>query len=179
MIKKAVYAVFAVALVAGCRAQDESNQAEAGNELMQSAETRTGAAGPLTREQALAQMDERHESMERLGDETKKINNQLKSPNPDVAQIRQSAATILQLSGELHSWFPEGTGPDVGKTRAKAEVWQRPDDFETKANDFARAAEDFDSAAKSGDLSQIQASFAALGKSCKACHDPYRAPEED
>lgn len=179
MTKRIVYAVCAVALVSGCRAPEESNQAQASNNLISSAETRTADAGPLTREQALVLMDERHENMERLGDETKRISNQIKSPAPDVEAIRRSAAVILKLAPDLDSWFPEGTGPDVGKTRAKPDIWQKRQDFTTKANEFVSAAEDFDSAAKSGDLGQIEASFATLGKSCKACHDPYRAPEKD
>ena len=179
MIKRVVSALCAMALIGGCKAQDQSNEAQSSNELIQSAETRTAAAGPLGREQALTLMEERHEKMETLGDETKKINDQLKASAPDVAAIRQSAATILRLAPDLNSWFPEGTGPDVGKTRAKPEIWQKRQDYESKANDFVRAAEDFDSAARSGDLGQIQASFATLGKSCKACHDPYRAPEKD
>lgn len=179
MTSKAVYALCAIALVAGCRAQEESNQAQASNTLIPSAETRTEAAGPLSREQALAVMKERHENMETIGDETKRISNQLKSPSPDVSAIRRSAATILKLAPEIPSWFPKGSGPDVGKTDAKAQIWQKPQDFAAKSNDFLRAAEDFDSAAKSGDLGQIEASFGALGKSCKACHDPYRTPEKD
>ena len=186
MINRAVYAVCAVALVAGCRAQEDSPQSQSGNDLMRSAETRTGGDEPDTRaavavdaQTAKRLMHERHENMETLGDETKKINRQLKSSSPDVGAIRQSAARILQLAPDLVTWFPPGTGPDVGETHAKPEIWQRPRDFATKANDFVRAAEDFDSAARSGDLGQILASFAALGKSCKACHDPYREPEKD
>jgi cytochrome c556 len=91
-----------------------------------------------------------------------------------VGQIRRSAAMILRLAPDLVTWFPDGTGPGTGKTHAKAEIWQTPDDFATRANEFVRAAENFDSAAKSGDLGQIEASFGALGKSCKACHDRYR-----
>lgn len=173
MVGKAVYVLCAALLVAGCGAQDQSNEADSTNDLMPSAETRTNASD------ALVLMKERHEHMETLGDETKRINNQLKSPTPDVGQIRRSAAVIAQRAPDLVSWFPAGTGPDVGKTRAKAEIWQTPDDYATKANDFVRAAEDFDSAAKSGDLGQIESSFAALGKTCKACHDRYRAPEKD
>lgn len=173
MVGKAVYALSAILLVAGCEAQDQSNQADSTNTLMRSAETRTGAS------EALALMKERHDHMETLGKATKTINNQLKSDSPDVELIRRSAAIIAQRAPDLVSWFPAGTGPDVGKTRAKAEIWQTPDDYATKANDFMRAAEDFHSAAKSGDLGQIEASFAGLGKTCKACHDRYRAPEKD
>ncbi|MGI8704225.1 MAG: c-type cytochrome [Sphingomicrobium sp.] len=173
MVGKAVYALCAIVVVAGCGAQDQSNQVDSTNSLMPSAETRTGAS------EALALMKERHEHMETLGDETKRISNQLKSATPEIEQIRRSAAIIAQRAPDLVSWFPAGTGPDIGKTRAKAEIWQTPDDYATKANDFVRAAEDFDSAAKSGDLGQIESSFAALGKTCKACHDRYRAPEKD
>jgi len=77
------------------------------------------------------------------------------------------------------SWFPAGTGPNVGKTRAKAEIWQKPEDFVVKAHDFTVAANELDAAAKRGDVGQIKTSFKALGGTCKACHDPYRAPEKD
>jgi cytochrome c556 len=179
MTGKAVYALCAVALVAGCRAEEQSNEARASNNLIQSAETRTAAAGPLSREQALALMEERHEGMEDIGDETKKISNQLKSSSPDVGAIRESAAKIAELAPKAQTWFPEGTGPDIGKTRAKAEIWQRPEDFAAKARDFDKAAQEFNTVAQTGDLDRIKASFATLGKSCKACHDSYRAPEDD
>ena len=178
MTAKAIYALCAVAMIAGCRAQDQSNEAQASNNLTQSAET-PDASGPLSREQALAVMDERHEGMEEIGDETKKISNQLKSGSPDVGAIQQSAAKIAELAPKAQTWFPEGTGPDVGKTRAKAEIWQKPDDFAAKARDFEPAAQAFHAATQSGDLDRIRSAFAELGKSCKACHDSYRAPEKD
>lgn len=178
MYGKVVCALGAVVLVAGCKAQEQSNQASASNNLVQSAETRTAAAGPLSKEQALALMHERHEHMEAFGDEAKKVGNQLKSSSPDVAAIQQSAAMIAELAPKLQSWFPAGTGPDVGKTRAKPEIWQKAEDFTLKAHDFEQAAQQFDVAAKSGDLGQIRTTFDALGKTCKACHELYRAPEK-
>lgn len=174
MAGKAVYALMALALVSGCGEQDQAGESESSNDLIRSAETRVGAAEPLNRDQALAVMKQRHDDMETLGDEMKRVNNALKSSTPDVGQIRRSAATILKLAPDLVTWFPDGTGPGTGETHAKAEIWQTPDDFATRANEFVRAAENFDSAAKSGDLGQIEASFGALGKSCKACHDRYR-----
>lgn len=178
MVGKSLYALCAIALLAGCKAQDQSNQAAAGNTLVQSAETRTASA-PLTRDQALAAMKDREHHMEALGDETKKVNNALKATPPDLATIQQSAAKIAELAPKLQSWFPEGTGPDVGKTRAKAELWQKAEDFTLKAHDFEQAATEFNVAAKSGDMAQINTTFDALGKTCKACHDLYRAPKKD
>ena len=152
---------------------------------MPSAETRTGGQEPDTRaaavdaETAKRLMHERHEGMEEIGDATKRISNQLKSSSPDVAQIQQSAAKIAQLAPKAQAWFPAGTGPDVGKTRAKPEIWQKRDDFRAKMREFDQAAQAFHAAAQTGDLGRIRTSFADLGKTCKACHDSYRAPEKD
>lgn len=168
----------AAALLAGCKAQ-QANQANAsGNAVAPSAETATPAAAQLSKPQALALMKQRHDHMEAFGDATKKVANQLQSSNPDVGAINTSAAAIAALAPKLIRWFPAGTGPDVGKTRAKPEIWQKPEDFALKAHDFVQASNDFSDAAQSGDISEIKASFGALGKSCKACHDLYRAPEK-
>ena len=176
-IVKTATALCAIILLAGCKAQPDSNKA---NSVVPSAETQNAAAAaaPLSKDQALALMKERHEHMEAFGKATKTIHNALEASNPDAAPIRQSAATIAELAPKLHTWFPAGTGPDVGKTRAKPEIWQKPEDFALKAQDFERAAENFNYAAISGDINRINTGFDALGKSCKACHDLYRAPEK-
>jgi cytochrome c556 len=176
MTKFGFCAITAVAALAACSAQTDENKA---NTVVPSAETRNAANAPLSRDQALALMKQRHDNMEALGDATKAINNELKSSSPDVAVIRKSADEIAKLAPELHGWFPEGTGPDVGKTRAKAEIWQKPEDFTQKANAFRQAEQQFQAAVHSGDVGKIQGAFADLGKTCKACHDPYRSPEED
>jgi cytochrome c556 len=176
MNRSHLYAFCAVALLASCKQQPDTNQA---NSVIPSAETKNEAASaPLTKDQALALMKERHEHMEALGDATKKASNALKSSSPDMAAIGQSSAKMAELAPKLLSWFPAGTGPDVGKTRAKAEIWQKPEDFAIKAHDFETAASQFDVAVKRGDLAEVNTTFEALGKSCKACHDLYRAPEK-
>ena len=178
MTGKALYALAALALVAGCKAQEPANQA---NAVIPSAETQNAAsaAATLTPDQSLAVAKEREEHMEAFGDATKKIGNQLKGPSPDVAAIQKSAAKIADLAPKLQSWFAPGTAEGVGKSRAKAEIWQKPEDFALKSQDFEKAAQEFKVAADRGDLTEIKASFEALGKSCKACHDLYRAPKKD
>jgi cytochrome c556 len=133
------------------------------------------AAAPATKGEALKVMHERHEGMEQIGKSTKAIKRQLDSSSPDVAEIQKAAATIADLAAKSPNWFPLGTGPDVGKTGAKPEIWQTYPDFVSKDRDFGKAAQAFDAAARSGDLSKIKAGFADLGKSCKACHDKYRS----
>jgi len=135
----------------------------------------TPAPAPATKEEALKVMHERHEGMEQIGKSTKAIKRQLDSSSPDVAEIQKAAAMIADLAAKSPNWFPLGTGPDVGKTGAKPEIWQTYPDFVSKDRDFGKAAQAFDAAARSGDLSKIKAGFADLGKSCKACHDKYRS----
>ena len=135
----------------------------------------TPAPAPATKEEALKVMHERHEGMEQIGKSTKAIKRQLDSSAPDVAEIQKAATTIAGLAAKSPNWFPLGTGPDVGKTGAKPEIWQTYPDFVSKDRDFGKVAQAFDATAHSGDLSQIKAGFADLGKSCKACHDKYRS----
>jgi cytochrome c556 len=75
------------------------------------------------------------------------------------------------------NWFPAGTGPEVGKTGAKPEIWQgsaiQPD-FIAKLAVEQKAAQAFSAAAAGGDAPTIAARFSDLGRTCKACHDKYR-----
>ena len=184
MRSKAIYALCAVALVAGCREQEDAG---AGNDLIESAETRTGAAdnvaataagAPLgaqvSADQAKAVMDERHEGMEEIGDAMKLVTRELKAASPDLARVREGAGTIARLAPQVSGWFPPGSGPEVGKTEAKAEIWQKPEDFAAKRDAFHQAAQRFNAAAQGNDLAAIKAAHGELGKSCKACHDLYR-----
>ena len=175
-MKKLLIAAAACALIAGCRGQEQANQAEApGNQVLPSAETRTAGLGdPVDAERAKQLMHERHEGMEEIGDAMKLVSRELKSDTPDLAQVRKGAATFAELAPKVGGWFPPGTGPEVGKTEAKAEIWQKPEDFAAKTNAFQQAAQRFNAAAQGEDLAAIRAAHGELGKTCKACHDPYR-----
>jgi cytochrome c556 len=154
----------------------KSNQANAAsNSVAASAGSRTPPK--LTHDQALALMKQRNDNMKAMGDAAGKVGKSFQSGNPDLNVIRQAAAQIASLAPKVVSWFPAGTGPNVGKTRAKAEIWQKPEDFASKAHDLSQAATDFNDAAKLGDMNRIKVTFGAMGKTCKACHDLYRAPE--
>jgi cytochrome c556 len=164
----------AFALIAGCKGQEQANQAP-GNQLMPSAETRTAGLGEqIDPAKAKQLMHDRHERMEEIGEGMKLVSRELKGDTPDLAQVRKGAATIATLAPQVSGWFPPGTGPDVGKTEAKAEIWQKPEDFAAKTRAFQQAAQAFNAAAQGGDLTAIRAAHGDLGKSCKACHDLYR-----
>ena len=131
-------------------------------------------AAPATKEAALKLMHDRHENYEKIGDAIKAIGRELKADSPDLAKVRAGADTIATLAPQVKTWFPTGTGPDVGKTEAKAEIWQKPEDFVSKAKAFEEAAAAFKATAQGSDLAAIRSAQANLGKSCKACHDLYR-----
>ena len=175
-----VLTVLATVSLAACGQNASSNnEAAATNTPVNSAEApsapATPAAAPATKEEALKVMHERHEGMEQIGKSTKTIKRQLDSSAPDVAEIQKAAKMIADLAAKSPNWFPQGTGPDVGKTGAKAEIWQNFGDFAAKDADFAKTAQAFNATAASGNLDAIKSGFADLGKSCKACHDKYRS----
>lgn len=132
----------------------------------------------LSGEDAKRMMHDRHENYERFGKSMKAITGELKGDSPDLSKLREHATTYTELGPRLLTWFPPGTGPEAGKTEAKAEIWQKPQDFAAKAQAFNQAAAGFAAATAGQDLAAIRAAHANLGKSCKACHDLYRAEDE-
>ena len=122
----------------------------------------------------LTAMHERHEGMETIGKNFKALHRELDASSPDLGAIHAAARNIAALSSKASHWFPRGSGPELGKTGAKPEIWQNPDDFVTKMRTFQAQARAFDAAAKGGDLALIRAKSGDLGQACKACHDKYR-----
>lgn len=183
MRKSVLIAAATISLLSACREQVGENAAEvaAANDAApaQVAESSPAPPPPATKEEALKLMHERHEGMEKIGKATKAIGAEIKKDDPNFGTIRTNADIINDLAKKSEHWFPAGTGPDVGKTRAKAEIWQKPEDFAAKVRAFQAAARSFDATARAGDVAAIKASFGKLGKTCKACHDLYRAPESD
>ena len=173
----------ALAAFAGCEKPAEKDRQASANKAANSSEVASStvaaaAAKPLSKEAALKLMHDRHEDMEKIGKAVKAARTQLNAATPDMGIVRQSAATIVGYAPKIPSWFPAGTGPDVGKTMAKPEIWQKPQDFAARNREFLKAAMAFDAAAKSGDAAAAKARFADLGKTCKACHDPFRNEHE-
>ena len=133
------------------------------------------AFSPVNGDQATSVMHERHEGMEAIGKANKAVKRGLEGTPADLATVRSSATKIADLSQKASGWFHAGTGPDVGKTGAKTEIWHNTQDFAAKLTAFQKAATAFNSAAAGNDVDAIKASFGQLGQTCKACHDKYRA----
>ena len=89
----------------------------------------------------------RHEGMETIGKNGKAINRELTGSGARI--LRWSAPEpprSLPMSRQASGWFPAGTGPEAGKTGAKPEIWQNPQDFAGKLHSFQIAAAAFNAA---------------------------------
>lgn len=133
------------------------------------------AFAALPKDKALAIMHERHEGMEMIGKANKSLRRELQSSSPDPVAVRLAAAQTAQLSRKASGWFPAGTGPELGKTGAKPEIWQNSRDFAAKLAAFQRSAQALNAAAAGNDMAAVKARYAEIGQTCKACHDKYRS----
>jgi len=120
----------------------------------------------------------RHDHYHELGDAFKSVRDLTKADSPDFAALIASAEVIDKASVNQGQWFPQGTGPEAGKTRALPEVWSKPDEFLAAQKMFSDRAPKLLEAAKAKDLPGVQAAFKELGGACKNCHDTFRSPEE-
>ena len=174
-------AALPLALLAACGDQGTTtaNNSEANSSNATAEASKASPLGArLSGDQAKELMHERHEGMEDIGDGTKALKGALEASTPDLATVRKEAAAMAKVAPEVSGWFPPGTGPETGKTHAKPEIWQKPDDFAAKTRDFQAAAQKLNAAAQGDDVAAMKAAFGDVGKSCKACHDPYRRPKK-
>ena len=192
MIRLGLLAAAPCVLVTACGGPDTSQANNAQANISDSARTETHAAasavsgsggqvtifaGPVSGGDATRIMHERHEGMESMGKTAKAIKGQFDSGSPDLAAVRASAAKVEQLSQKANGWFPAGTGPNVGKTGAKPDIWQGStikSDFISKLAAEQKAMAAFSAAAAGTDVAAMTARFSDLGRTCKACHDTYR-----
>ena len=127
---------------------------------------------PLEREAALRLMEERHEGYEKIGKAMRAAKQGI--DKQDLNAVRGAANQIATLAPQAIGWFPAGTGPDVGKTEAKAEIWQQKAEFDKGMTEFNAAAKAFQASTAGGDFGAIKEAHANLGKTCKSCHDRFR-----
>ncbi len=120
----------------------------------------------------------RHEHYEDLGDSFKAVRDLSKASTPDWAAIEKAAAEVNEASVDQQRWFPKGSGPEAGKTRALPEIWAKPAEFTDAQKKFSDAAGKLLAAAKSHDAAAVQDAFKNTGGACKNCHETFRGPED-
>jgi cytochrome c556 len=120
----------------------------------------------------------RHEHYEELGKAFKAVRDQMNASNPDFAALEKNAEIVNQASVNQQQWFPKGTGPEAGKTRALPEIWSKPADFEAAQKMLSDRAPKLLAAVKSKNIDAVKAAFKEAGGACKNCHDTFRSPED-
>ena len=120
----------------------------------------------------------RHHHYHELGDAFKTVRDLTRAGAPDMAKIKAAAQVINEASIDQGRWFPAGTGPEAGKTRALPEIWSKPADFEAAQKMLSDRAPKLLAAVKSKDIDAVKAAFKETGGACKNCHDTFRSPEE-
>jgi len=131
---------------------------------------------PLERQQAVALMRKRHEGYEQIGKAMRAAKQGIDRNDP--AAVKSAADRIATLAPQAIGWFPAGTGPEAGKTGAKAEIWQQRAEFDRGMQAFQGAARNFQEAAASGDIARMKTAQANLGKTCGSCHDRFRTKDD-
>ena len=132
-------------------------------------------APAASKEAALKVMHERHEGMEGIGKANKLLKQELNSSSPNLDLVRSTAYRLSTAATDASGWFAKGTGPELGKTGAKSEIWQNEADVAAKLSEFQKAAQAFSQAAAGSDVEAMKSRFASLSDTCKACHDKYRS----
>ncbi|WP_144821974.1 c-type cytochrome [Marinobacter piscensis] len=93
-------------------------------------------------------------------------------------QMLSAANAIASVANSgLSALFGPGTALDENDdTRLKPEFFDKPDRAREVAINFAQQASKLQEIAANGaDKAAIAAQFSEVGKSCKACHDDFRA----
>jgi cytochrome c556 len=90
----------------------------------------------------------------------------------DYATVETKAKTIMGNAEKIPDLFPKGS--TVGKTKAKAEIWEKADEFAKNPKKLSKAASELADAAKAKDDAAIGVKVKALGDVCSNCHKTFR-----
>ncbi|UEM01175.1 cytochrome c [Skermanella rosea] len=91
----------------------------------------------------------------------------------DLGGAAAPAQSLASFAKQVPGLFPAGS--DKGDTKAKPAIWTSPADFTAKAQAFETESAKLVQVIASGEKAAVQKQFGAVGGTCKACHDAYRA----
>lgn len=93
---------------------------------------------------------------------------------PFDAKVAQDNAHVVATLSTL-PWAGFAANTESLKSRAKSEIWKEAGKFKEASDKFVAEAAKLEAASKTGNLDTIKTAFGAVGGSCKACHDAFRA----
>ncbi len=113
----------------------------------------------------------RMETMKSIGDAMKVMGSMVEGKTEfDAATARAAAADVARFAAQTPALFkaPENDP----KTEALPAIWQRFEDFATKAQETERLADRLAQTLET--KADLDAGLLQLGASCKACHKEHR-----
>jgi cytochrome c556 len=91
----------------------------------------------------------------------------------DYATIETKAKELMGSSEKIPDLFPKGS--TKGKTKAKAEIWEKWDEFTKNAKNLNKAASELAAAAKAKDDAAVGEKVKGVSGACGTCHKAFRA----
>jgi cytochrome c556 len=82
---------------------------------------------------------------------------------------------LEQLSLMLHDYFATDTSGFDVDTEALDKLWKHKSDFNDKIEALTVASRNLNKVAKIGDINQFKPAIGQVFKSCKGCHESYKA----
>ncbi len=96
-----------------------------------------------------------------------------------IEDLPRHANAMAGLSKAAKNAFPKGSGPEAGKTRAKAKIWEDTAEFNKALVRWEEKAAALAEIVKTGDKAKAFAAFGEMGdQGCGGCHKPFREPKK-
>ncbi|MFC3095987.1 cytochrome c [Alteromonas sediminis] len=93
----------------------------------------------------------------------------------DEAVMAKNAERLTQLAAMVPDYMAVDTTKFNDGSDAKADIWQNRDDFNKKAQALYDASAGLLATVEAKDTDSYRKAIGAVGASCKACHDDYKA----
>lgn len=121
-------------------------------------------------------VEARRAGFKKMGSAMRFINDQLKTPEPDLARMGNAAADLVGLSAKVVHWFPAGTGAANGfDTDALDYIWKQREKFDELAARFGKEAAVLAASLSGGDVAAVRTQARGVGAVCSDCHRSFRA----
>ena len=88
----------------------------------------------------------------------------------DAAKAKTIMEGVAANAKKLHGLYPAGSDKDP-KTEANPKVWENKADFDKRLTELGTLAT---TASKATSAEAFKPAYAAVGGTCKSCHDIYR-----
>ncbi len=120
-------------------------------------------------------ISQRQEAMKGLGGAMRTLTPMVRAEAAwDQAAAAKAAEALAGTGKVIPQVFPQGSGPEAGKTSALPVIWQQWGDFQEKSKALAEEGGKLLELAKANDQNGFKAQFAIVGKTCGGCHETYR-----